>query len=117
MKALHACIHMTAKRPSLPDALAWLRDFDMMGPIKLWDADGETELAVDLWPPTMVAILEAAGRLEGCQDADELATALAECLLFGHAAISGEQLARRCRELAIEMLKFGLQIKNVAENN
>ena len=118
MSPLDACIHMIGKRRLLPNSLGWLREYDMWGPVKVWDAEGEAEIVVDLWPGTVVAIMEAAGRLEACHDPDDLVRILSDCLTEQVAnTLTKKHLARRCRELTVEMLKAGLRDWKPPENN
>jgi hypothetical protein len=117
MNALQACVFFTAKRPELPEILAPFLAVDMKTPIKIRCLDGVGEIVVDLLPPMLAAILEAAGRLDGCDNADDLTVALAECLLSGASNMSREQLGVRSHELAVEMLELGLKLKQARENN
>ncbi len=117
MTALQACVYFTAKRPELPPLLAPFLTVDMMTPIKVRCLDGVGEIVVDLLPPMLAAMLEAAGRLDACDNADDLTKALTECLLSGATNMSREQLGVRSHELAVEMLDLGVKLKQARENN
>lgn len=118
MNALQACVYFTAERPKLPHALAPFLAVDMKTPITVRCTDAVGEVVVDLLPPMLAALLEAAGRLDECDDAEDLSAALTECLLSDFPeTMSREQLGVRSHELAVEMLNLGVKLKQARENN
>lgn len=118
MTALQACIFFTAKRPELPDFLRPFLNLDMTTPITVRCIDGVGEVVVDLWPHTMAAVLEADGRLDACDNAEDLTAALAACLLSDWAdRTSSKQIGVRSHELAIEMFDLSIKLKQARENN
>jgi hypothetical protein len=118
MNALQACVLFTARRPELPGLLAPFVALDLTTPITVRCLDRVGDIEVDLWPHTMAAMLEADGRLDGCENEQDLATALIECLLSGWAdRVSSQQIGLRSHELAIEMFDLGIKLKQARENN
>lgn len=118
MNALQACVYFSAELPKLPHALAPFLDVDMKTPIMVRCTDRVGEVEVDLLPPMLAALLEADGRLDACDNADDLTAALTECLLSDFPnKMSRQQLGVRSHELAVEMLDLGLKLKQARENN
>ncbi len=101
MDTFWACVEIAIARRSLPDSLAFARDYDARRTIRV-PGVGE-HVSVDFWAPVMAAYLESRDGLADCKTERDILVRLIGCLLITdfEDCSNCEQLGARALELAI----------------